>query len=204
MTTTGKGGDEAKLHRKQATLAEAAALADANPRSLQFWTANGVVECTPDTMHGGPGVKRKYEAKEIAIASLVNKIAAASVSVGELRRISSKLRESYRFRDECDAIPDVPGVLADISRDQRDALHYGMLFNTAFDDNDDFTTYMILRRSGDSEWNVNIGMSSNNHVNLKEFDVDSVHDISEPNNWGITVVFNLTGLFSKIRAWINQ
>ncbi|MBK3800977.1 hypothetical protein GAY33_17380 [Azospirillum brasilense] len=83
---------------REVTLAEAEKLSKVKSRTLQFWTMNNVIECTPDTRHGGTGVKRLYDIREIAIASIIGKVASLSISIGELSDIASCLRRIYKAK----------------------------------------------------------------------------------------------------------
>ena len=75
------------------TLSQLVKCTGLKPRTLQFWTLNGVIHCDPETKHGGPGVPRRYGEDEAAIALVLGQIIKMPLQIGALREISQGLRE---------------------------------------------------------------------------------------------------------------
>lgn len=83
-------------------VADVASMAGLKPRTVQFWTLNGVIECDPATRHGGSGVKRRYELPEVVIAAFLGVIARLSVPVGQLKQAAQKIREVLLLHPQMD------------------------------------------------------------------------------------------------------
>ena len=75
------------------TLSDISRLTGVKPRTIQFWTNNGVIDCDPETRHGGPGVRRRYSEDEVMIALVVGEISRMPLQVGALREIAGRLRD---------------------------------------------------------------------------------------------------------------
>jgi len=75
------------------TLSDLVRLTGLKPRTLQFWTLNGVIECDPDSAHGGPGKPRRYPDHEAAIAIVLAEITRIPLQVGALKEIAQLVRK---------------------------------------------------------------------------------------------------------------
>ena len=82
------------------TLSQLAKCTGLKPRTLQFWTLNGVIRCDSETEHGGPGVPRRYSEDEVAIALVLSEIIRMPVQVGALREIAERFREIMHYGPE--------------------------------------------------------------------------------------------------------
>ena len=82
------------------TLSQLAMCTGLKPRTLQFWTLNGVIQCDPKTEHGGPGVPRRYSEDEVATALVLSEIIRMPLQVGALREIGERFREIMRYGPE--------------------------------------------------------------------------------------------------------
>ncbi|MCH8096466.1 MAG: MerR family transcriptional regulator [Proteobacteria bacterium] len=82
------------------TLSQLAKCTGLRPRTLQFWTLNGVIQCDPETEHGGPGVPRRYSEDEVAVALVLSEIIRMPLQVGALREIAERFREIMHFGPE--------------------------------------------------------------------------------------------------------
>ena len=82
------------------TLSQLAKCTGVRPRTLQFWTLNGVIQCDPKTEHGGPGVPRRYSEDEVAVALVLSEIIRMPLQVGALREIAERFREIMRYGPE--------------------------------------------------------------------------------------------------------
>lgn len=82
------------------TLSQLAKCTGIRPRTLQFWTLNGVIQCDPETEHGGPGVPRRYSEDEVAVALVLSEIIRMPLQVGALREIAERFREIMRYGPE--------------------------------------------------------------------------------------------------------
>ena len=82
------------------TLSQLAKCTGLKPRTLQFWTLNGVIQCDPETEHGGPGVPRRYSEDEVATALVLSEIIRMPLQVGALREIAERFREIMRYGPE--------------------------------------------------------------------------------------------------------
>lgn len=78
---------------KSITVKQLSGLTGVKPRTLQFWTMNGVIECDPETKHEGPGKPRRYGEDEAAIALVLGGIIRMPLQVRALREIAQRLRE---------------------------------------------------------------------------------------------------------------
>ena len=106
---------------KTLTIKRLSQLAGVKPRTLQFWTLNGVIECSPETRHEGSGKPRRYGEGEIAITLILSHMQQMPFQTAALRDIAERLREIatagsrhkindpyiYRF----DEIPDAPHAM---------------------------------------------------------------------------------------------
>ncbi|WP_146205969.1 MerR family transcriptional regulator [Azospirillum sp. TSH58] len=167
-----------KLNRP-VTLAEASEGSGVKARTIQFWTLNGVVECTPETRHGGPGVRRKYAITEVAIAAIIGKFADTAVSVGGLRGIASSMRSSFK---ENMVLPTKEGDFS--------------FFLESINGNN---VYIIIKTYGGERWDVNWGISAN----INELSIEETVDISSHNSWGAVFAFNASEIFRSIRSIIG-
>ena len=82
------------------TLSQLVKCTGLKPRTLQFWTLNGVIQCVPETEHGGPGVPRRYSEDEVATALVLSEIIRMPLQVGALREIAERFREIMRYGPE--------------------------------------------------------------------------------------------------------
>ncbi len=82
------------------TLSRLAKCTGIRPRTLQFWTLNGVIQCDPETVHGGPGVPRRYSEDEVAVALVLSEIIRMPLQVGALREIAERFREIMHYGPE--------------------------------------------------------------------------------------------------------
>ncbi len=82
------------------TLSQLAKCTGIRPRTLQFWTLNGVIQCDPETVHGGPGVPRRYSEDEVAVALVLSEIIRMPLQVGALHEIAERFREIMRYGPE--------------------------------------------------------------------------------------------------------
>lgn len=85
-------------------MADVAHMAGVKTRTIQFWTMNNVLICDPETRHGGPGVKRRYELSECAVAALVAIFAELSVPVGRLSEGAAFFRETINAEEYGDSV----------------------------------------------------------------------------------------------------
>ena len=76
------------------SLSELAEVTGANRRALQFWTDRGVIFAEEDTEKAGRGTHRRYSISEASIASVVRGFAQRHISVGELVKISTSIRNN--------------------------------------------------------------------------------------------------------------
>ena len=81
------------------TLSELTTLTGLKPRTVQFWTSNGVLYPEEGTKHGGPGIHRKYNQTEVIIACLMAELSRFNIQVGKLVSIAAYIRESI---DHCE------------------------------------------------------------------------------------------------------
>lgn len=77
------------------TISQISEVTGLKTRTIQFWTLNGVIECDPETRHGGPGVPRTYSLLEASIAAILAKFSNVSLPVGELLQITEKIRNIW-------------------------------------------------------------------------------------------------------------
>ena len=75
-------------------LSQVAKASGMSPRTLQFWTSNGVIQPDADTLHGGPGTHRRYPREEVEIAAILFEMAAFNIQVGTLKNVAEDLRKS--------------------------------------------------------------------------------------------------------------
>ena len=76
------------------TLKQVSEVSGVQPRTLQFWTSNGVIRPEPSTRLKGPGKHRRYPKVEVQIAALLGEVKALGVQVGTLEDIAVYLRET--------------------------------------------------------------------------------------------------------------
>ncbi len=88
------------LRMTDITLSQLAKCMGLKPRTLQFWTLNGVICCDSETEHGGPGVPRRYSEDEVAIALVLSEIIRMPLQVGALREIAERFREIMHYGPE--------------------------------------------------------------------------------------------------------
>lgn len=80
------------------------------PRTVQFWTSSGVIKADPDTLHGGPGVPRKYSLYEAQVAAVLSEVNKFHLQVGMLRYLAEYLRRifttelDYNFNNAAQAL----------------------------------------------------------------------------------------------------
>jgi len=74
------------------TVADVAHMAGVKTRTIQFWTMNNVLICDPETRHGGPGVRRRYEFTECVVAAVIGVLSELSVPVGRLSAAAEAIR----------------------------------------------------------------------------------------------------------------
>ena len=79
------------------TLSDIIKLTGAKPRTIQYWSLNGVIQCDPETQHSGPGSPRRYSEDEVVIAMIINGVARMPLMIGALKNISNKIREMIRY-----------------------------------------------------------------------------------------------------------
>ena len=113
---------------KTLTIKRLSQLAGVKPRTLQFWTLNGVIECEPETRHEGSGKPRRYGEVEIAITLILSHMQQMPFQTAALRDIAERLREIaaagsrhkirnpyvFRFGDPQNA-PDTDGLYHELS-----------------------------------------------------------------------------------------
>ena len=78
---------------KTLTIKQLSQLAGVKPRTLQFWTLSAVIECEPETRHGGSGKPRRYGEGEIAITLILGHMQQMPFQTAALREIAGRLRE---------------------------------------------------------------------------------------------------------------
>lgn len=79
------------------TLSELATLTGLKPRTIQFWTSNGVLLPEEGTKHGGPGVHRQYGQTEVIIACILASISQFNIQIGRLTAIATYIRQSIEY-----------------------------------------------------------------------------------------------------------
>ena len=79
------------------TLSDVVKLTGAKPRTIQYWSLNGVIQCDPETQHSGPGSPRQYSEDEVVIAMIINGVARMPLMIGALKDISNKIREMIQY-----------------------------------------------------------------------------------------------------------
>lgn len=82
------------------TLSELVEMTGLKPRTIQFWTANGVIRPDPTTEYGGPGVPRRYPVHEVAICLVLRELSRLPLQIGGFRQAAAKLREIFRYGEE--------------------------------------------------------------------------------------------------------
>lgn len=85
------------LGMEDITLSQLVECTGLKPRTLQFWTLNGVILCYPETQHGGPGVPRRYPGEEAAIALVLSQITRVPLQLRAVKEIAARLREIINF-----------------------------------------------------------------------------------------------------------
>lgn len=85
---------------KTLTIKQLSQLTGLENRTLQFWTVNGVLECDPETRHGGPGKPRRYPQDEAVVALMLSEIIRMPLQVGALREIAERFREIMNYGPE--------------------------------------------------------------------------------------------------------
>ena len=78
------------------TLSRLAKCTGLKPRTIQFWTAEGVLNCDPDTHGAGKGVAREYPDGEVAIALILSEIVRIPIGARSLKEIAERLRDIMR------------------------------------------------------------------------------------------------------------
>lgn len=79
------------------TVSRLAKITGVKPRTIQFWTAEGVLKCDPDTLAAGKGVSREYPDDEVAIALVLSEIVRIPIGTRSLKEIAERLREIIRY-----------------------------------------------------------------------------------------------------------
>lgn len=78
----------------QLGLKDLIALTGAKTRTLQFWSDHGVLQASADTDKQGRGAHRRYAKQEALIALIAVELDRFKIPVGELLRISQRIRNS--------------------------------------------------------------------------------------------------------------
>ncbi len=73
-------------------LSQVAKASGVSPRTLQFWTSNGVIKPDPETLLGGRGTPRRYSRKEVEIAAVLGELNAFNIQIRVLHRIADDMR----------------------------------------------------------------------------------------------------------------
>ncbi len=79
------------------TLSQLVECTGLKPRTLQFWTLNGVILCYPETQHGGPGVPRRYPGEEAVVALILSQISRVPLQLRAVKEIADRLRKIINF-----------------------------------------------------------------------------------------------------------
>lgn len=142
------------------------------PRTVQFWTSNGVVEADPKTLHGGPGVPRQYSYIEAQIAAILAEINKFHLQVGALKFLGTYLRrifavkQDYNFTGAAEALDYTKkarrerservkqGEAPEISPDELTRIHCWASFLTAEELRAD--AYLIIRIHDDGSCDADI------------------------------------------------
>jgi DNA-binding transcriptional MerR regulator len=81
-------------------LSQVAKASGVSPRTLQFWTSNGVIKPDPETLFGGPGTPRRYSREEVEIATVLGELNTFNVQIRVLNHIADGLRSSMNVGTE--------------------------------------------------------------------------------------------------------
>ena len=135
------------------SLADACALAGVQPRTLQHWTLKEVVRCEPSTLQPGTGSYRTYEAREVALAALVARVAETELPTTELRAIAERVREIYANGGvrSVKAAEDQMETCNDVEAGRSTVLFYKALHQGQEDGSD---IAAVVRKADGSEWGV--------------------------------------------------
>jgi DNA-binding transcriptional MerR regulator len=82
------------------TLSQLSEMSGVRPRTLQFWSQNGVLEAEEGTKHKGTGVHRRWPQIEVEIAAVLGALERYGVTVGTLHGIGAKIRSWKRTAEE--------------------------------------------------------------------------------------------------------
>ena len=215
---------------KDITLSQLVKCTGLKPRTLQFWTLNGVIHCDPETQHGGPGVPRRYSEDEVAIALILSEVIRMPLQVGALREIAGRVREIVHFGPENGVTDPVHWRTSD----DRDALFEKCLKLKDSSDWNERRQAAVLREKQlalDDWCALQIALRGIQSVvipgykrvpveeQLLELAVDdtgrwrlsivpaSDHDASEypaPPVWSLRLMLNLTRTFARLPGYFQQ
>jgi hypothetical protein len=72
----------------------------AKRRSLQLWADAGVIQPSRDTARAGTGTHRQFSRDEAIVACIIHGFALHQIAIGELLKISEKVRGALAASDE--------------------------------------------------------------------------------------------------------
>jgi hypothetical protein len=81
------------------TLSQLSEQTGVKPRTLQFWTANGVLEAEKSTSRKGTGVHRRWPWLEVEIAAVFGALERYGLTIGTLYNIAAKIRGYKAFAE---------------------------------------------------------------------------------------------------------
>lgn len=159
----------------QLGLKDLLALTGAKTRTLQFWSDHGVLQASAATDKQGRGAHRRYAKSEAIIALIAAELDNFKIPVGEMLRISTRLRDSLELYIAASRTTDADSLTYIIGdKIAADVVRRGWCLNQAIYGNGEYYLFIMLH----PQMGYIVTAFSASHSDQKEFDDILLGDIA--------------------------